>query len=147
MTKNIKSMPVKDGFNRYIFMFNRTENGGSASEIIEAHASFVNMVLDEFEGELLAILHQDLSDGDDAIVESSAFVYIKNGSLSEMNSSLTLNTMDIGNSNVEVVEFETGHWQQYEKVSVIEGTLQNGENGDRDYVDNLNKNLWPIKMG
>jgi hypothetical protein len=146
MTTNIKSMPVKEGFNRYVFMFNRTENGGAASEIMEAHASFVNTVLDEFDGELLAILHTELSDVDDAIVESNAFVYIKNGSLSEMNSSLTLNTMGIGDSDVEVVEFETGHWQQYEKVNVIEGTLQSGENGDREYVDNLNKNLWPIKL-
>jgi len=64
-----------------------------------------------------------------------------------MNSSITLRTMDIGDSNVEVVEFETGHWQQYEKGSVEEGTIENNQkNGDREYVDNLNKTMWPIKL-
>jgi len=147
-SKSTKEMPKKGGSMRYVFMFHSDTSNTGKNEIIESHKVFTDELLEEFKGELFGdIINVDNSEDEDVIIESYAFAYISGKSLKEMNSSITLRTMDIGDSNVEVVEFETGHWQQYEKVSVVEGTIENNQkNGDREYVDNLNKTMWPIKL-
>jgi len=147
-SKSSNEMPQKDGSMRYVFTFNNNTSNSDKNEIIESHKVFIDELLEEFNGELFGdIINVDNSEDEDVIIESYAKTYIPEKSLKEMNSSITLQTMGIGDSNVEVVEFETGHWQQYEKISVVEGTIENNQkNGDREYVDNLNKTMWPVKL-
>jgi DNA-binding ferritin-like protein (Dps family) len=149
----VQSFPAKSGHYRFVIELSQYDvTPAKAEGILEKHASFIQTLIKDKKAELFGEIFQQDNTEDQESVETTAYLYIKDLTLEDMDDYLNaLAGKKVKASNTMVFDIDNPNYMNYEGGEVSSGSV-GSDYYDEDFsiFDNVinprNLSGWPIKV-
>lgn len=152
-SSGIKSFPAKKGYNRFVIEISQEDvSEKKADAVLEKHSSFVETFIKDKKAELFGEVFQKDNSEDYESVETTAFLYIKDTTLQDIDDYLNnLAAKKVKAASVQVYDIDTPEYMNYSDGEVSSGSIDSDSYDDdfplfENAINPPNLSRWPIKV-